>query len=64
MHWHIHDEQGYCYGDTSDFDASARTAAEYTYPWEVPDADPYDEIMTIIDAPHCIGECDDEEHDD
>jgi hypothetical protein len=60
-HYRLHDNTGRCYGDTLDFDSAALAAAEYTYPWEVTDHESDEGVMVIIDAPHCIQDCREED---
>jgi hypothetical protein len=60
-HYRLHDETGMCFGDTMNFDAAARVAAEYSYPWDVTDHEPDEGVMVIIDAPHCIQDCREED---
>jgi hypothetical protein len=42
-HYHLHDDTGMCYGDTRNFDTAALIAEEG---W-----------LVVIDAPHCIQDC-------
>lgn len=58
-HYHLHNETGQCYGDLRDFEDAARCAAEHAYPWCVPDNEPVDGMLTVIDAPICIDQCND-----
>jgi hypothetical protein len=61
-HYHLHDETGACFGDTMNFDTAALIAAEYTYPWVGTDKEPEEGWLVVIDAPHCVQDCREEEN--
>jgi hypothetical protein len=56
-HWHLHNEEGMCFGDTVDFGHAADIAASHAYPWCVADMEPVDGVLTIIEADFCIDVC-------
>lgn len=55
-HYHLHDDDGTCYGDYRDFEDAARAVAEIMDTWRTTwGAVP----LTVIDAPFCIQDCND-----
>ena len=56
-HWHLHNEEGMCFGDTVDFGHAAEIAAAHAYPWCVADQEPVEGMLTIIEADICLDAC-------
>ena len=56
-HWHLHNEEGMCFGDTVSFEHACEIAALHAYPRCVPDNEPVEELLTVIDAGFCIDVC-------
>jgi hypothetical protein len=57
LHYHLHDESGACYGDSDSFESAALCAALYTYPWCVPDNEPVEGFLIVVEADFCIDQC-------
>ena len=60
-HWHLHNEEGRCFGDTVDFGHAAEAAAQHAYPWVAMDQEPVEGVLTIIEADFCLDVCQEEE---
>lgn len=60
-HYHLHTQEGACYGDYADFEHALEHAAyrqaDWNTPWGVP-------ALTIIDAPICMDDCRETRNDD
>lgn len=63
-HWHLHNEEGRCFGDTLDFGHACTVAATQAYSWSVPDYEPCESVLTIIEADFCIDQCREEEEEE
>lgn len=50
-HWHMHDENGDCWGDYPRFQEAALSAARHNYDCRLHD------ILVVIEAPFCIDVC-------
>jgi hypothetical protein len=49
-HYHMHDEDGECYGDTRDLEQAAATVAHLNL-------DQTDILFFVVDAPVCMDAC-------
>lgn len=55
-HYHLHANDGVCYGDYRDFDEAILRTAELQASWLTPWGSA---PLTVIDAPICINRCND-----